>query len=39
VDAFEFVGETGSSELVPEVKDGQLVSTLPSAASQRKGKS
>jgi 2-phosphosulfolactate phosphatase len=34
VDAFEFVGETGSSELVPEVKDGQLVSTLPSAASQ-----
>jgi 2-phosphosulfolactate phosphatase len=34
VDAFEFVGETGSSELVPEVKDGQLVSTQHSAASQ-----
>jgi 2-phosphosulfolactate phosphatase len=26
VDAFEFVGEVGPSELVPEVKDGQLLS-------------
>jgi 2-phosphosulfolactate phosphatase len=26
VDAFEFVAEVGASELVPEVKDGQLVS-------------
>ena len=33
VDAFEFVGETGSSELVPEVRDGQLVSTLQPSAS------
>ncbi len=35
VDAFEFVGETGASELVPEVKEGQLLSTLPAAACQR----
>jgi aminoglycoside phosphotransferase (APT) family kinase protein/phosphosulfolactate phosphohydrolase-like enzyme len=35
VDAFEFVGETGSSELVPEVKDGQLVSTLPTEGRRR----
>jgi 2-phosphosulfolactate phosphatase len=26
VDAFEFVSEVGASELVPEVKDGQLLS-------------
>ena len=35
VDAFEFVGETGSSELVPEVRDGQLVSTLPTEGRRR----
>jgi 2-phosphosulfolactate phosphatase len=29
VDAFEFVGELGASELVPEVKAGQLVSPPP----------
>ena len=38
VDAFEFVGETGSSELVPEVRDAQLVSTLqPSASASQHG--
>jgi hypothetical protein len=27
VDAFEFVGEIGASDLVPEIRAGQLVST------------
>src|SRR5215207_6157571 len=36
VDAFEFVGETGSSELVPEVRDGQLVSTPPTEGRRAK---
>ena len=34
MDAFEFVGEIGASELVPLVRAGQLVSTPPPAAYQ-----
>ena len=33
VDAFEFVGDIGASDLVPEVRAGQLVSTPPKGGS------